>query len=200
MALMLRELPKLQALHVGYYLTDTHSVLNHRVLPEHKRHHPPGFYDRLSHVDGIMVHNPLQFQATLAQDGGPPININATRLADKKLWGTPCGECERELGAAIERAERWVASKLATQLESIRTISFPNFLSKNRICPSRWQVRREIKSTPDQTWVPVDTVEPPEAYPLGERMRVKTWNTDRPRSVEYFGFEMSNAGWQLVPL
>lgn len=191
----LHGLKKLQTFHIGHYMTHINAVMDHRT--NHKKHHPSGLRDSLSHVEGIAFHNELHLQAMQAQDGGPPIDPNSIALAKRELWKAPCPQCE-QLKTPIEVTERWVASILASRLESIRTVSFPSFLSEKRTNPSPWDVQREIKSAPGKKWGVVEKVQAAYRYPIGAKMRVRTktpgsLNFDTPHE---FIFDNVHGEWQ----
>ncbi|KEP52066.1 F-box-like domain protein [Rhizoctonia solani 123E] len=139
MALLLRRLPQLEAVHIGHYLISINAVLTHRTDPAHKRCHR--ITDMTDHIDGALVVNSLQFNANA--DEGPPINTNSMRLADKGLWADPCRQCDREFKEPIEAAERWAAGIMAAHFKSLKHVSFANFLSGGRVAPSSWLVGRQ---------------------------------------------------------
>ncbi|KEP47551.1 F-box-like domain protein [Rhizoctonia solani 123E] len=140
-ALLLRGLRQLEAIHIGHYLIGIDAVLRHRTNLAHKRHHP--ITDNMYHIDGALVFSPAHFLATANQDGGPPIDWRAVRLADRELWAQPCPQCEHEYGSSIQRAEGLAARILAAHFESVKSVSFAGFLSDRRIRPSPWRVGRE---------------------------------------------------------
>ncbi|CAE6493963.1 unnamed protein product [Rhizoctonia solani] len=175
MAHLLRGLPRLEAIHIGHYLVSINAVFAHRMDKAHKRYHP--IADRTGHGSEIRVFNRLQFTAE-TKDDGPPINWNAIRLADRELWEKPCHECEHQFRSPIETAERLAAGILVAHSQSLKNVSFANFLSDRRIRPSCWAVGFEQRDTDLRVW----TEDPnrPHSRILQEMVRVEDrWEPPR---------------------
>ncbi|KDN47453.1 hypothetical protein RSAG8_03593, partial [Rhizoctonia solani AG-8 WAC10335] len=150
MALLLRGLPQLEAIHIGHYLISINAVFTHRIDPAHKRYHP--IIDRAYYIDGIIVVNSLYFRLGGSPDGGPPIDLRTVRLADRELWASPCRQCEREFRKPIENAERRAAGIMAAHFKSLKHVSFANFLSAGRVAPSSWLVGRQQRGPVLYVW------------------------------------------------
>ncbi|CAE6442002.1 unnamed protein product [Rhizoctonia solani] len=149
MAHLLRGLPRLEAIHIGHYLISISTVFAHRMDRAHTRHHP--ITDKWGYGTESRVFNRLQFVAE-TQDDGPPINWHAVPLADRELWANQCPECEQRFKGPIEMAERLAAGILVAHSESLKHVSFANFLSDRRIRPSSWAVGREHRDTDLCIW------------------------------------------------
>ncbi|CAE6441995.1 unnamed protein product [Rhizoctonia solani] len=171
MALLLRGLPQLESIHIGHYLISIAAVFTHRTDDGHKRYHR--IADTMSHIDGVIIHNTVQFMANT--DGGPPIDPQSTRLADKALWATPCRQCEREFRKPIEEAERLAAKIMAAHFKSLVHVSFANFLSGGRVSPSSWLVGRQQRG--------------PDLY-------VRTEDPSRPRSRQMHPMVREGNRWE----
>ncbi|KAH7343224.1 hypothetical protein B0J17DRAFT_713417 [Rhizoctonia solani] len=130
----------LEHVHAHCYLTNSDSIFRHRL--DHKRYHPLGHHDRMDPIDGVTMHNLIHFAALTPQDA-PPINPSVPRLAEKKVWEVPCSQCKSELENLIEPAERLAASLLSARRKSLKSVSFPSFLSQGRTAPSEWMVEHQ---------------------------------------------------------
>ncbi|KDN47455.1 hypothetical protein RSAG8_03595, partial [Rhizoctonia solani AG-8 WAC10335] len=173
MAHLLVRLPQLEAIHIGHYLIGIHAVFSHRIA--HGRYHP--IADSMGYDSETRVFNRLQFIAE-TRDDGPPINWSTVRLADRELWAKPCPECERQFRIPIETAERLAAGILVAHSESLKNVSFANFLSDRRIRPSCWEVGHERRGTDLCVW----TEDPnrPHSRILQEMVRVRDrWEPPR---------------------
>ncbi|KAH7343223.1 hypothetical protein B0J17DRAFT_764447 [Rhizoctonia solani] len=137
MALLLCGLQKLESIHIGHYLINMSAVYTHRM--DHRQHH--SITDKMNYVDGISVVNNAQLEANVV--GGPPIDPTTIRLADRALWADPCPQCEREFKKLIEIAERLAAGILVSYFKYLKHVSFANFISTGRVCPSSWLVGRQ---------------------------------------------------------
>ncbi|CAE6450502.1 hypothetical protein ACGC1H_003473 [Rhizoctonia solani] len=171
MAVLLRGFEQLEAIHIGHYLIGIDAVFRHRTNPAHKRHHP--ITDKMYHVDGAMVVSPTHLLATANQDGGPPIDWRAVRLADRGLWAQPCPLCEREFGSPIQRAEGLAAGILAAHFDTLKSVSFAGFLSDRRIRPSPWRVGREQYG--DDLYVWADSPCYPQSRKMQQMVRQGDW-------------------------